>query len=366
VREDRRYRPAVQKEGSVTRLDPQRSALRSSSPGSSPHPTPRKAPRRRAASPAPKDLVASEDTLQLYHYRPICEQIYRVPLLFVMSPVNRSYIVDLVPGQSLIEFLAARGFDVYLIGWTAPRPEHHTVRHEDFALEWIPQCIDRVRAESGEDEVSLLGYHLGGMLACMYAATHPHGPLKNLICFATPTNAEAMVACGTWSPRDPWDIDRAVEKLGTVPAELVLGPVRAWRPSGRTPAFLKDSHTDDDFVRAFFELDRCLVDRIPLPAGFARQFVAEILQANKFVKNEFRLGKQRVDLTRIRAPFLHVLARYDHLVPPAAAKDLLGLVGSDDKTEIVLQGDHASLFIGGNAVYRLWPKLDAWLSVRSL
>ena len=71
----------------------------------------------------PKDILAVRGTMNLYHYRPMADEIYRVPILIVMATTNRGYILDLVPGQSFIEFLLKRGYDVYMLDWTAPKPE---------------------------------------------------------------------------------------------------------------------------------------------------------------------------------------------------------------------------------------------------
>ena len=59
--------------------------------------------------------------MNLYHYRPMADEIYRVPILIVMATTNRGYILDMVPGQSFIEFLLKRGYDVYMLDWTAPQ-----------------------------------------------------------------------------------------------------------------------------------------------------------------------------------------------------------------------------------------------------
>ena len=71
----------------------------------------------------PKDILAVRGTMNLYHYRPMADELYRVPILIVMATTNRGYILDLVPGQSFIEFLLKRGYDVYMLDWTAPKPE---------------------------------------------------------------------------------------------------------------------------------------------------------------------------------------------------------------------------------------------------
>jgi polyhydroxyalkanoate synthase len=71
----------------------------------------------------PKDILAVRGTMNLYHYRPIAEEIYRVPILIVMATTNRGYILDMVPGQSFIEFLLKRGAATNLPGderWATP------------------------------------------------------------------------------------------------------------------------------------------------------------------------------------------------------------------------------------------------------
>ncbi len=81
-------------------------------------------PRRgRRSGSTPKDILGVRGTMNLYHYRPIADEIYRVPILIVMATTNRGYILDMVPGQSFIEFLLKRGYDVYMLDWTAPKPE---------------------------------------------------------------------------------------------------------------------------------------------------------------------------------------------------------------------------------------------------
>src|ERR1700743_2090890 len=87
----------------------------------------------------PKDVLISKGTMNLYHYRPLADEIYRVPILIVMATTNRGYILDMVPGASFIEFLLKKGYDVYMLDWTAPRPDEKSLRMEDYVLDFIPQ-----------------------------------------------------------------------------------------------------------------------------------------------------------------------------------------------------------------------------------
>ena len=135
----------------------------------------------------PKDQLYRRGTFILDHYRPLADELYRVPVLMVMATTNRSYIFDLAPGHSMIEFLLKRGFDVYVLHWGIPRNDESGLRLDDYVEDFIPEAIRRVQAHSGVDDVSLLGYCMGGVLSTIYAALNPKGPLKNLACFTTPS-----------------------------------------------------------------------------------------------------------------------------------------------------------------------------------
>jgi polyhydroxyalkanoate synthase len=89
------------------------------------------------------------------------------------------------------------------------------------------------------------------------------------------------------------------------------------------------------------------------------------LRGNALYKGTLRIGGRGVELSRITVPMLHVIAEYDHIVPPACAHPLVERVGSRDKEEVVLPGGHVSIAAGANAVKRMWPKLDSWLQGRS-
>ncbi len=315
----------------------------------------------------PKDTIYKRGTLALYHYRPLASEVYRVPVLFVMSLVSKSYILDLAPGQSFIEFLLKQGYDVYLIDWGVPRPEDSQLRLDDYVVDFIPDCISRILADSGEPDLSIIGYCMGGMLALMYAALHPSGPLKNLVCLTTPVNFEGMKLMRQWTDKRYFDVDRIVDTLGNVPPELIFASFDMLRPAARIASQIRlwDNMWNDDFVKSFRMFDRWAADQIPFPGECFRQTTKELMWDNKLVKNGLVLGGRRVDLKQITVSFLAVMAEHDHIVPYESARELISLIGSTDKRDIILKGGHVSLVAGPNAVKRLWPQLDNWLSERS-
>jgi polyhydroxyalkanoate synthase subunit PhaC len=315
----------------------------------------------------PKDLLSVRGTMNLYHYRPMVEEVYRVPILFVMATTNRGYILDLAPGQSLIEFLLRRGHDIYVLDWSAPRPDERGLRFEDYVLDFIPDCVRRVQEDSGEEELTIVGYCFGGVLSVIYGALHLDGPMKNLVCFTTPIDFREMKLFQNWSSEKHFDVDRLVDNMGNVPSELIFTSFEMLRPASRAAAQIQlwENIWNDDYVKSFRSFERWAQDTLPLAGEYFRQTIKDLLWANRLYNDTLIVGGRPVRISNITKPFLHAVAEHDHIVPYAAAKPLIAKVGSTDKEEIVLKGGHVSLVAGANAVKRLWPKLDAWLGARA-
>jgi len=317
----------------------------------------------------PRDLIYKRGTLNLYHYRPMVDEIYRIPILIVMATTNRDYILDLAPGQSFIEFLLKAGYDVFIMDWSAPGPEEKHLKLEDYTLDFIPECMRRVRRTSGEQDVTVLGYCMGGVLSVIYSALHAgsDGP-KNLVCFTTPIDYSHMGLFNKWSDRRFFDVDQLVETLGNVPGELIFSSFEMLRPATRVAGQIKlwEKIWDDEHVKSYRMFERWSTDTLPLAGDYFRQTVKELMWENNLFKNQLVLGGQAATLRNITVPMLHVMAEHDHIVPYDAAKPLVSLVASEDREEVMLKGGHVSLVAGPNAVKRLWPKLDTWLQVRSL
>ena len=315
----------------------------------------------------PKDVLHSRGTLKLYHYRPVASEIYRVPVLFVMATTNRGYILDMVPGLSLVEFLLKKGFDVYMLDWTAPRPEERGLKFEDYVLDFIPDCVRRVQQDSGETDVSVIGYCFGGVLSLLYGSIFNDGPMKNLICFTTPIDFRQMKLFQNFSDRRYFDVDKLVDSVGNVPPELIFQSFEMLRPAARTMSQIQlwENMWNDEFVKSYRMFDRWAQDTLPLAGEYFRQTTKDLMWDNKLYEKTMTVGGRRADISRIKVPILHAVAEHDHIVPYDAAKPLIASVASADKEEVILKGGHVSLVAGANAVKRLWPKLDSWLSERS-
>lgn len=322
----------------------------------------------------PKDTIYAQGTLKLHHFRPLSDSVYRVPVLIVTSLVNQPYILDLVPGQSMVEFLLKQGFDVYMIEWGRPRKAHQHLTLEDHVLDRLPACVQQVLQHSGERELSVIGYCVGGLLSVLWAAlsagakgSQPKSPLKNLVCMATPVNSDGLESLKAWMGED-FDEEALLAEHGNVPAEWVQNALRALRPFGKVAGAMNLlNHADkQEVVRSNLRMGKWESDNIPFPGGVFRQMVNDFLRGNRLMQGDWQIGGQNVQLSAIRAPFLHLLAQDDHITPYASSRDLVQKVGSTDRQELILKGGHVGLVAGRGAEMRMWPALDAWLAPRSV
>jgi polyhydroxyalkanoate synthase len=320
-----------------------------------------------ALGATPKDVLHSRGTMNLYHYRPLSDEIYRVPILIVMATTNRGYILDLVPGQSFIEFLLKAGYDVYMLDWSPPRADEKSLGIADYVLDFIPDCMRRVQQDSGETDVTVIGYCFGGVLSLLYGAIFADGPMKNLICFTTPIDFREMKLFQNFSDRRYFDVDRLVDSVGNVPPEMILTSFEMLRPASRAASQVQlwENIWNDEYVKSYRMFDRWATDTLPLAGSYFREITHDLMWDNKLFNDAMSVGGHAARLASIKVPMLHAVAEHDHIVPYEAARHLVSKVGSADKQEVILKGGHVSLVAGANAIKRLWPKLDVWLGERS-
>src|SRR6476620_5586041 len=163
----------------------------------------------------PKEVVWTRGKAELWRYRngPIT---HGPPVVIVHSLVSRSYILDLRPGNSLVEYMTAAGLDVFMLDWGVPDELDADNDLERYVDWYLPRALAAARRVSGHDEVTLAGYCLGGVIAALYAAGHDDARVRNLILMATPvdyTEMGAMVALLREGRLDP---DEMVDETGNV------------------------------------------------------------------------------------------------------------------------------------------------------
>jgi poly(3-hydroxyalkanoate) synthetase len=96
----------------------------------------------------------------------------------------------------LIEYMVKQGYDVYLLDWDVPGPEDKDLKFDDYVLDYLTRAVRKLKAVSGSDELSMLGWCIGAILAPIYAALRPDDGLKNLILLTAPLDFSDKTAGG--------------------------------------------------------------------------------------------------------------------------------------------------------------------------
>jgi polyhydroxyalkanoate synthase subunit PhaC len=311
----------------------------------------------------PKEVVWRAGRSELWRYR--SDHIgVSPPLLIVYSLFNRSYILDLLPGNSVVERLLDAGFDVYLLDWGVPDERDADNRFEDYVDDYLPLAVERVRRVSGTEQVNLLGYCFGGVLSLLYAAHHLDAPVRSLTILTTPADFQRLGPLG--DILGAIDIDTVQDVDGNVPAEVILQGFRSLRPTAEITQYvdLWERLWSDEYVAAYQAMTGWAAEQVPLPAGVARQ-LAQMVHENPMMTDRLVVGGDRVHLSAITVPFLHVLAKRDHIIPEASSAPLIGLVGSPDKHELCLDAGHVGLLVGKTAARTTLPTIIDFLKQRS-
>jgi len=309
-----------------------------------------------------KDTVWTRDKVELWHYRSDARR-YRPPVFLVMSLVSRSYILDLRPGNSVVEFLLGQGFDVFMLDWGVPDELEAKNTLETYTDEYLPRAVEAVCAEAGDEAVTMLGYCFGGILALLYAAGHPGPQIRNLIAVATPFDSSNMTEFGKVLSEGRLEPEELFDENGNVPADVIAGGFRLQRPTAEFASYanLWENLWNDQYVEAYQAMDTWARDQIPFAGACIAQTTRLLSRQNAFAKGTLRLGGRTVRVSDITCPFLNVIAEHDHLVPVGAAAPLTRGVGSKDVEELRLSAGHVGLFVGRSGQKVTLPKVADWI-----
>jgi polyhydroxyalkanoate synthase len=320
----------------------------------------------------PRQAIWTLNKATLYRYAPKVppEQRHPVPLLLIFALMNRASILDLRPGNSFVEYVLQRGYDVYLIDWGAPGPEDSELGLEDYVLEYIPRAIRRMKAVSGSDTFSMLGWCIGALLSTLYASLRPDDGLKNLILLTAPLdfgNKQAISLAKMTDERN-FNVDRVLAAHGNMPGELIDYGAKMLKPvENFVGSYLRllDNLDNTKVVDSWHAMSTWLNDGVPMAARTYRQLIVDFYRENRLMNGTLSLRGEKVDVGNLRANLLDVIAEDDHITPPCQSETVVEKVGSPDKLVLRVPGGHIGIMAGSGAAKSLWPKIDGWLAERS-
>jgi polyhydroxyalkanoate synthase len=313
----------------------------------------------------PKELVWRKNKARLYRYVRSEPATHRTPIFLVLPLINRSYILDLRPGASFVGFLLNEGFDVFLIDWGTPADEDQGLDVTALVTRYLPRAARAIQRTTGADQMTVLGYCIGGTLAACFAALHPE-VTRNLVLLTAPIDFSDAGQFGRMTARGSFPVEQLTDTYPTVPSQFpdigtkMLNPVANYVGTYRQ---LWTKLADPEFdVRGWQAMYRWVNDSVPFAGAAFRQWIVEFYQENRLARNMLDMDGRRVRLADIRCPVLNIAASRDQIAPRTTTSVVTSRVSSNDASEILVEGGHVGIVVGRRASQDLWPHVGAWLA----
>jgi polyhydroxyalkanoate synthase len=282
------------------------------------------------------------------------------PVLLVPSLINRWYVLDLLPGHSLVAALAAAGLPVYLLAWEGAHDGQAGLDLQHAVEVLLQRAVLRTLRHHGRGaRVTLLGQCLGGTLALAHAALHPE-QVDRLVTLTTPVDFSAEGLLTRWARAGSLDVDRIAAVFpGRVPDALVYGafPLLDPRALVTRHRLLLENLQHEEFRRVYQAIDVWTTDHLPVAGGVLASIVNDLYRGNALWEGRWRFSTGEVGLARVTCPLLNVVALSDEIVPPASARPLLERVGSTVKQELASPLGHITLVAGHPLRFQTWKAM---------
>lgn len=309
---------------------------------------------------------------------PVEEHQHAVPILLVPPLGVSAWIFDMLQERSLVRYLLARGFKVYLVDWGQPTRVHSHVTLDNYATEWLPAVLTTLRQHGDSLEVSLLGYCMGGLISLTYASYFKDPHIKNLVALASPIDfyqAGVLGRAASLLGKPLQYLGRATNrslyhvspKKFHVSGAHVSRYFKLFNPLGNITSYIDLilNMADRSYVSRHTTMSRWFNDMLDFPGATMQHMFVNILGNQMVKKGYINLGSKKAKLKNITCSLLAIAGRGDKLATADAAKKLVELVGSADVAFKLVPGGHAGVFAGSSAPENTWQTAADWLAERS-
>lgn len=287
--------------------------------------------------------------VQLYHCGGEGEAIVLIP-----SMVNKAYIFDLLPNNSLVDYLKEQGFSVYLIDWNDPSTTPDPLTLNTSITDRVIPLIEHLN-----QPVHLLGYCMGGLFALGAAKLKP-ALFKSLALLATPWDF-SKTQTAQQLQLNPQLADFTLQETALVATDALQTHFFLLDPFGgilRVQAMATE--TDETHLKRLIALEDWLADGIPLERDIALTLLNDFYRDNKPLNKQWRVGQTIIDPTTLDILTFAVITQKDKLVPTNCSLPLVGEL--PNVTVHMVPSGHIGLMAGRNAVERFYKPYGEWIS----
>jgi polyhydroxyalkanoate synthase len=321
---------------------------------------------------APGKVIFQNDIIQILQFDPSTETVCEVPLLIFPPWINKYYILDLRPENSMIRWLGSQGITVFVTSWVNPDASLATKTFTDYLEEGIYAGVDAVLRQTGVKSLNTVGYCIGGtLLSCALAhmATRADTRIASATFFAAQQDFSEAGDLLIFTNED-WlaDLEKRMDEGGGVLAgQTMADTFNALRANDLIWSFFVSNYLmgkePKPFDLLFWNADQTRMPRT-LHLFYLRQFYGQ----NALAKGELELAGERLDLSRVTVPIYVQSSKEDHIAPARSVYKGARLFGGP--TTFTLAGSgHIAGVINAPAAhkYQHWtndalpPTLEAWL-----
>jgi poly[(R)-3-hydroxyalkanoate] polymerase subunit PhaC len=268
---------------------------------------------------SPGKVVFQNELMQLIQYAPSTPMVQRRPLLIVPPWINKFYILDLKPKNSFIKWCVDQGHTVFVISWINPGAELANKGFADYLLEGPLQAIDAIKKATGESDVNVIGYCIGGTLVASmlaYMAATKDTRIASATFFTTLLDFSDVGDISVFIDEDQLQLaDQHMNRLGYLEGRHMAEAFNLMRENdliwffvinnyllGRSPAAFDILYWNSDATR--------------MPARMQSYYLRNMYYKN-VLKNagQINLANVPIDLRKIDVPVYFLSTRDDHIAP---------------------------------------------------
>jgi polyhydroxyalkanoate synthase len=268
---------------------------------------------------APGKVIFQNDIIQLLQFTPTTAQAHEIPLLIFPPWINKFYILDLRVENSMIRWLTAQGFTVFVTSWVNPDQELAAKTFEDYMIEGVFAASEAVMQQCGVSHVNTVGYCIGGtMLSCAlaYMAAKGDDRIASATFFAAQQDFSEAGDLLLFTD-EQWidDVEKQMDAGGGVlSGKAMADTFNALRANDLIWSFFVSNYLMGKEPKPF-DLLYWNSDQTRMPKALHLFYLREFYKDNKLAKGELVLGGERLDLAKVKIPVYVQSSKEDHIAP---------------------------------------------------
>ncbi len=291
----------------------------------------------------PGEVVYRNRMLELIQYAPTTPTVHKTPLLIFPPWINKFYIMDLKPANSLIKWIVDQGFTLFVVSWVNPDASYAGVTMDDYIRDGFLRAMAEVRRITGEPQINAVGYCIAGTtLGLTLAHLQKAGDhtVNSATFFTTLADFSDPGEVGVFLNDDFVDgIERQTEQDGILSKFFMSRTFSFLRSNDLiyTPAI--KSYMLGEAPPAF-DLLYWNGDGTNLPAKMAVEYLRGLCQGDGFALGTFPVFGRPVSLQDIKLPLCAIACETDHIAHWRGSFNSVKQMGSADKTFILSESGH--------------------------